>query len=534
MITDEEKEINESLDADDAPTPYQAEERREEEAVDEAFAEEAAEEEEAVEEAERHGASPEEMHTLKKKAVSSVFWRIGEVGGRQIIQLGISIVLARLILPESFGAVAMLTIFMAIADVFVDSGFSMAIIRKTNRTEADCSTVFWFNIVVAIFFYGVLFICAPLIANFYEMPILKPVLRVSAIGIIINSFAGLQRSLLTAEMQFKTLAQLSIGSLVISGTVGMIMAYYDFQVWALVAQTLVAAVIGTIFLWWKSTWRPRLMFSKASFREFFGFGSKLLASRLLDTVYNNMYGVIIGKVFKASDLAFYNRGHSLGNLASTTPTGVLQSVTYPTLCKLQDDESALRNGYRRVLRISAFVIFPLCLGMGAVAYPLVNTLYTKTWIYAATLLQIMVFSMMWYPIHAINLNLLMVKGRSDLFFRLEVIKKILGVTMLCITVPLGLEAICYGSICNSIIGLFINTHYTGKLLNLGFFAQLKDYYPSLVLSGIMFIVVTILTNVMGNGILSLIAGVATGIIIYLGSTILLKRPELKELKNIRK
>lgn len=531
---DEDKEAIDDLEAGGAPTPLEAEERHEEEAEDAAFSAEVKRDEEAVEQAENQEASPEQLHALKKKAVNSVLWRIAEIGGRQIINLLISIVLARLILPESFGAVAMLTIFTTIADVFVDSGFSTAIIRKTNRTEADCSTVFWFNIVVAIFFYGVLFFCAPLIADFYEMPILNPVLRVSAIGIVINSFAGLQRSLLTAEMQFKTLAQLSIVSLIISGAVGMVMAYYDFQVWALVAQTLVAAVIGTIFIWWKSTWRPRLIFSTASFREFFGFGSKLLASRLLDTVYNNMYGVIIGKVFKASDLAFYNRGSSLGQLASSTPTGVLQSVTYPTLCKLQDDESALRNGYRRVLKISAFVIFPLCLGMGAVAYPLVNTLYTKTWIYAATLLQIMVFSMMWYPIHAINLNLLMVKGRSDLFFQLEVIKKILGVTMLCITVPLGLEAICYGSICNSIIGLFINTHYTGKLLNLGFFAQLKDYYPSLVLSGIMFIVVTILTNIMGNGILSLIAGIATGIAIYLGSAILFKRPELKELKHIRK
>lgn len=534
MITDEEKEINESLDAGAAPTPYQAEERREEEAVDEAFAEKRVEEEEAVEEAERHGASPEEMHTLKKKAVNSVFWRIGEVGGRQIIQLGISIVLARLILPESFGAVAMLTIFTAIANVFVDSGFSTAIIRKTNRTEADCSTVFWFNIVVAIFFYGVLFLCAPLIADFYEMPILKPVLRVSAIGIVINSFAGLQRSLLTAEMQFKTLAKLSIVSLIISGTVGMVMAYYDFQVWALVAQGLVAAVIGTIFIWWKSTWRPRLIFTTASFKEFFGFGSKLLASSLLDTVYNNMYGVIIGKVFKASDLAFYNRGSSLSQLVSSTPSGVLQSVTFPTLCKLQDDESALQNGYRRVLKIAAFIIFPICLGLGAVAYPLVNTLYSEVWIFTASLLQIMVFDMMWYPIHAINLNLLMVKGRSDLFFRLEIIKKINGVIMLCITVPLGLKAMCFGGVCTSIIALIINTHYTGKLLHLGFWEQMKDYWPSILLSVIMFVGVSLLASLLGNGVLSLICCITVGVAFYLGTAILFHRPELKEIKRLRK
>lgn len=533
MLNDE-KEISDSIDTGSAPTPYEAEERRQEEAMDEDLSESIAEDEAKIEAAEQSGASPAEVHTLKKKAVNSVFWRIGEVGGRQIIQLGISIVLARLILPESFGAVAMLSIFIAIANVFVDSGFSTAIIRKTDRTEADCSTVFWFNIVIAIFFYGILFLCAPLIADFYEMPILIPVLRVTALSIVINSLAGLQRSLLTADMQFKALAKFSIISLIISGTVGMIMAYYDFQVWALVAQTLVAAVINTIFLWWRSPWHPSLIFSTASFKEFFGFGSKLLASGLLDMIYGNIYSVIIGKVYKAADLAYYNRAISLAILTSTNPSTILQSVVYPTLCKLQDSDDALRNGYRRILRIAAFIIFPLCLGMGAVAYPLINTFYTEKWIFAAPLLQIMVFEMMWYPIHAINLNLLMVKGRSDLFFRLEIIKKIFGIIMLCITVPIGLEAMCYGGICTSIIALVINTYYTGKLLNLGFFVQLRDFWPSLLLSGIMFICLSLLSNILGNNFLSLIICVSVGIAFYLGSAIILHRPELQELRQIRK
>lgn len=533
MLNDE-KEINDSLDTGSAPTPYEAEERREEEAMDEVLSESLAEDEAWIEAAGHSGASPAEIHTLKKKAVNSVFWRIGEVGGRQIIQLGISIVLARLILPESFGAVAMLTIFTAVANVFVDSGFSTAIIRKTNRTEADCSTVFWFNIVVAVFFYGILFLCAPMIADFYEMPILKPVLRVSALSIVIGSFAGLQRSLMTADMQFKVLAKLSIVSLIISGTVGMIMAYYNFQVWALVAQGLVAAVIGTIFIWCKSTWCPRLIFSKASFKEFFGFGSKLLASSLLDTVYNNMYGVIIGKVFKASDLAFYNRSSSLSQMASSTPSGVLQSVTFPTLCKLQNNNSALSNGYRRILKLSVFIIFPLCTGIGAVAYPLINTLYTKTWIYTASLLQIMVFDMMWYPVHAINLNLLLVKGKSNMFLRLEIIKKINGIIMLCITIPLGLKAMCFGGVCTSMIAVVLNTYYTGKIIKLGFFKQMLDYAPVLILSIIMFIGVRVLTDYIGYNALSLTIGVAAGAVFYIGCAYLLKMPELGELKNLHK
>lgn len=532
MLNDE-KEINDSIDTGSAPSPYEAEERSQEEAMDEALSESIAEDEAKIA-AENSGASPAEVHTLKKKAVNSVFWRIGEVGGRQIIQLGISIVLARLILPESFGAVAMLTIFTTIANVFVDSGFSTAIIRKKHRTEADCNTVFWFNIVVSIFFYVVLFLCSPLIADFYDMPILKSVLRFSALSLIINSFSGLQRSLMTAELKFKQLAKLSISSLVVSGCVGMMMAYLDFQVWALVAQGLTASVFNTIAIWIQSSWHPKWMFSIASFKEFFGFGSKLLASSLLDAIYNNIYGVIIGKVFKAADLAFYNRANSLAAMTSTMPTTVLQSVAYPTLCKLQDSDSALREGYRKILRISAFIIFPLCMGIGAVAYPLINTLYTEKWIFAASLLQILIFSMMWYPIHAINLNLLMVRGRSDLFFRLEIIKKINGVIMLCITVPIGLKAMCYGGICTSIIALFINTYYTGKLLNLGFITQLKDYWPSLVLSIVMFTGVSILAKLLGNTPVSLIICIVTGGLIYLGSAIIFKRPELNELKNLRK
>jgi O-antigen/teichoic acid export membrane protein len=212
----------------------------------------------------------------------------------------------------------------------------------------------------------------------------------------------------------------------------------------------------------------------------------------------------------------------------------LGSVTFPTLSKLQDDDNALRNGYRRILRISSFIVFPLCLGMGSVAYPLIHTLYTDKWIYAASLLQIIVFYMMWYPIHAINLNLLIVKGRSDLFFRLEVIKKIVGVIMLCITVPIGLKAMCYGGIVSCFIGLFLNTHYTGKLLNLGFFTQLKDYWPSLLLSLVMFVIVSTLARIMGNSMLSLIVCIAVCVVFYLGAAIIFRMPELDELKRLRK
>lgn len=475
-----------------------------------------------------------ENQSLKHKAVSGVLWRIVEQGANQVITLAISVILARLIMPDQFGMIAMLSVFTAVAGVFIDSGFSSALIRKNDRTQEDCSTVYWFNIVVSVGCYLILFVCAPLVSDFYNMPELASILRVTSLGLVIGSLAGVQRTLLNAEMNFKALTKFNVFGVLISGVVGVVLAYFDFKVWALVFQSLTSTAVGAIFVWYKVKWRPSFVFSKNSFKEFFGFGSKLLGSRLLDTLYTNLYSIIIGKVFRSADLAFYNRASALTNMTAQMPTGILQSVTYPTLCKLQDDDVALKNGYRRTLRLAAFVIFPLCLGVGAVAYPLINVLYTERWIYAATLLSIIVFSQMWYPIHAINLNYLIVKGRSDLFLKLEVIKKIQGVAMLCVTVPFGLEAMCYGGIASSLLCLVWNTRYNGKFLGMGIIAQLRDLLPTLLLSLGMFICVRMTAGMLGMGLLSLLCSVAVGIVIYLGGAVIFRFPELKELKYIRK
>lgn len=472
--------------------------------------------------------------SLKHKAVNGVIWRVAEQGGKQLIYFVISVVLARLIMPDQFGMVAMLTVFTAVASVFIDSGFSTALIRKTNRTQADCSTVYWFNILVSIVCYIILFFCAPLVARFYDMAELSAILRVSAIGLVIGSFAGVHRTLLQAEMDFKALTKFNLFGTLFSGLVGILFAYLDFKVWALVIQNLVMNVITTVCVFRMVKWRPSRIISRDSFKEFFGFGSKMLASSLLDTIYSNIYSIVIGKVYRASDLAFYNRSNSLTQLASGVPTTILQSVTYPTLCKLQDNEEALKQGYRRTLRIAAFIIFPLCLGLGAVAYPLINVLYTDIWIYAATLLSIVAIARMWYPIHAINLNYLIVKGRSDLFFRLEVIKKIQGVIILCITIPLGLEAMCYGSIVSSLLSLIWNTHYTGKFLGMSILKQLHDLLPTILLSGAMYAGARSVAHFMGNDLTSLICSVATGAAIYIGGAFLFRFPEINELKSLRK
>lgn len=472
--------------------------------------------------------------SLKRKTINSILWKIGETGGNQIIQFAISVVLARLIMPDQFGLIVELTVFIAIARIFIDSGFSNALIRKNNRTQEDCSTVYWFNIIVAIVCYWIIFFCAPLVARFYDEPQLTSILRVTAIGIVIGSFAGVHRTLLTADMDFKSLTQFNILGLIISGLTGIALALKGFQVWALVAQNLMGTILGTIFVICKVRWKPWFKFCRNSLKEFFGFGSKLLASALLDTLYSNVYSIVIGKVYKPADLAFYSRAQNLMQITSATPTYTLQSVTYPALCKLQDNNELLAEGYRKMIRISSFVVIPLTLGLGAVAFPFINVVYTDRWIFAATLLSIICFGQLLLPIHALNLNYLIVKGRSDLVFRLEIIKKIQAVVVLCFTVPIGLEAMCWGSVINSYISLLYNTYYTRKLLKLSIIRQLGDIWPTLLLGLIMFAGARSVACFLGNDIVSLISSVLIGAIIFLGGALLFRFPELSELKNIRK
>jgi len=473
-----------------------------------------------------------ENQSLKRKAVNGVFWRLGELGMNQVISLVISMFLARMIMPDQFGLVAMLAVFTAVAGVFINSGLSSALVRKNDRTQEDCSTVYWFNVIVSVICYWILFFSAPLVAGFYGEAELCPILRVSSLGLVIGSFVGVHRTLLHADMNFKALTMYNVVGTAVSGAVGVVFAYLGFKVWALVFQGLTGCVISTVFVWHKVRWRPSFVFSRGSFKEFFGFGSKMLGSSLLDTLWNNIYAIVIGKVFRPASLAYYNRAWAFTSLTSSVPTGILHSVTFPMLCKLQDDDEALKSGYRRSLRLAAFVTFPLCLGVGAVAFPLINVLYTERWIYAATLLSIVVFAEMWYPIHAINLNYLIVKGRSDLFLKLEIIKKIECVIVICITVPLGLEAMCWGGVVTSMLALFWNTHYTGKFLGMGIIAQLGDLMPVLLSSLVMFAAARLTAHALGNGMPALVCSVAVGAVVYLAPAFLFHFQELTELKNL--
>jgi O-antigen/teichoic acid export membrane protein len=429
----------------------------------------------------------------------------------------------------------MLTVFTAVAQSLIDSGFSQALIRKQNRTETDNSTVFYFNIAVGLVLYLILFLCAPLIADFYDEPQLVSITRVIGLSLIFNSLAVVQRALLTIAIDFRTQAKASFIAAIVSGIVGITMAYHGFGVWSIVAQQLINLGLNTILLWILSKWMPKLVYSWNSFRELFSFGSKLLASGLLDSLYRNIYLIVIGKFFKASDLGYYTRAQQFGDFPSSNLTGILQRVTYPVLCTIQNDDDRLASVYRRFLRISAFVIFPLMTGLAAVAKPTILILLKEQWLFTATLLQILCFSMMWYPIHAINLNLLQVKGRSDLFLKLEIWKKILGVVVLCATLPFGLIAMCFGGIVSAIIALVINTYYTGKLINVGFFKQMRDLMPTLILSLAVGAIVYVTINTLNiTPIIQLIIGVIEGIVIYIVVAKIFKFSEFKELIDIIK
>ncbi len=441
------------------------------------------------------------------------------------------ILMARVLTPADYGLVGMLTIFIAISQTLVDSGFSQALIRKQERTETDNSTVFYFNIVVAIVLYLILAICAPLISRFYNEPQLIALTRVISLSIVIGSLAGVQRAIFTIHIDFRTQAKASLTAAVVSGAVGIATAYGGCGVWAIVWFQLTNQTVNCLMLWVLSKWRPRWLYSWRSFRELFSFGSKLAMSALLETVYNNIYLLVIGKLFKASDLGYYTRAQQFSSFPSSNITNIFQRVTFPVLCTIQNDDERLRGAYRRFLRLSAFIVFPLMVGLAVLAQPLVLILLKEQWLFAATLISILCFCMMWYPIHAINLNLLVVKGRSDLFLRVEVIKKIIGIGILCITIPFGLIPMTAGTVAISIICLAVNTHYTGKLIHVGFLKQMRDLCPSLFYSLSMGVFVWFVTLFISSPLLKLIVGCLTGMVYYLLVAIATRSSDFRELKS---
>lgn len=470
--------------------------------------------------------------SLKDKTVKGVFWSAVDRFSTQGISFVFSILIARILLPSDYGVVAMLNIFMAVSRAFIDSGFGTALIRKPDRTEEDYCTVFYFNIVVAIVFYLLLWAASPYIARFYEVPMLEDVTKVVALSLVFSSLSGVHGAKLSIDINFKTRAKISVAVTVVTGALGLWMAYKGYGVWALVIQSVLSSLLSSILLWIYVRWIPGPVFSWKSFREMFSFGSKLLASGLLDTIYNNVYTLVIGKIFSPSALGYYSKASAFAQFPSSNITSVLQGVTFPVMSSIQTEEERLGSAYKRFLRLSAFVIFPLMTGLAAVADPLIRIVLTDKWEDSIYLLQIICFSMMWYPIHAINLNLLQVKGRSDFFLKLEIIKKIQGVIVLCITVPLGLVAMCYGMIVSSVLCLVYNAYYTRRLIDYGFGKQMKDLMHILVHSLVMSAIAWGIVHLAQPLWLQLTAGVLAGAVYYLAGAYLMKFEELDMLLSL--
>lgn len=472
--------------------------------------------------------------TLKQATTKGLFWSSVERFSNQGVQFVFSIILARLLSPSDYGIIAMVTIFFAVAQSFVDSGFSNALVRKTDRVEEDLSTCFYFNIGVGIIAYIVLFLIAPLVANFYNQPILSPIIRITGLGVILNSLCVVQQALFTIKIDFKSQAKITLSATVISGIVGILLAYQGYGIWALVWQGVASSIVRMGLLWLMSKWRPRTGFSKSSFNYLFGYGSKLLASGLLDTIYNNIYPIVIGKFYNPAQLGNYSRALGWAQLPSANITSILQRVTFPVLSAIQDDTLRLQNSYRRLLKLSAFIVFPLMMGLAAIASPLIRVILTAKWDGCVLYLQILCFALMLYPIHAINLNLLQVKGRSDLFLRLEIIKKIIGVVILIITIPLGITAMCLGMVFSSIICLIVNTYYTSRFIDVGLLTQLKDLRIILINSLVMGGGIYILTSFIDIEGLKLVMGIVIGFLLYFIGSFYFSKAELQEVISLIK
>ncbi len=413
------------------------------------------------------------VHKTKKGLKWSAIERILTQG----IQLAITLFLARLLGPNAFGLVGMLAVFIAIANVFVDSGFTSALIRKPERCDSDLVTAFYYNIGIAVLCYSVLYISAPVIAQFYQQDELQSLLRVLGGAVLINSFTLIPRVKLNVAMDFKTQAKVSIISVIISGSAAVTLAINGFGVWALVVQTLLNACSAALLFNLFMPWLPRGNISKASFSYLFGYGSKLLLSGLLDVTYNNLCQIIIGKKFTPAVVGQFTQANQLASVPASTLTNIIQRVTFPMFSQMQYDSDAMEKAYRQTLKIAAMVIFPLIIGLGLIASPLLITLLGAQWDSAAALLSVLCAGYMLYPIHAINLNLLQVTGRSDLFLKLEVFKKIIGVGVLLICIPYGVLAICIGLAVSSYLALLLNTYYTAKLTSISQWQQFKDLAP---------------------------------------------------------
>ena len=454
---------------------------------------------------------------------------------QQGVMFVVSILLARTLMPEDFGLVAMLAIFLTIAHTLINSGFGQALIQKQGATYVDECSIFYFNIFVGFVSAGFLCAAAPLIAGFYNQTQLIQMIYALSLNLIISALGLVQITLLNKRLDFKTQLNVSVVSTVISGVVGVSMALNGFGVWSLVILSLCDTILRTSLLWMFNTWRPSWVFSFDSLRSMFGFGSRLLAVGLLNAFFQNVHAIVVGKFFSPLALGFYSRAESLQQLPVDTVSSIINKVTFPVFSSIQDDKPRLKNGVSKAMTMMVLIVFPMMVGLAIVAKPLVIVLLTEKWLPLVPYLQLFCVLGMLHPIHAINLNVLNAQGRSDLFLRLEIIKKILIVIVLIVTYRWGIIAMIYGQIAVSFLAYYLNAYYTEKILGYSIVEQIKDMFPSLVLAGLMGIVIyTINYASISDQLALLITQTVIAVVFYGGMCYFFRNPSFLELIQLFK
>lgn len=470
--------------------------------------------------------------TIKNKAIKGAGWSFADSILGQGVMFIVGLVLARLLTPEDYGLLAYLTIIISISNSIVDSGFSNALIRKKDTKDIDYETTFITNLAISIIIVAFLYFVAPPISSFFERAELVALIRVMSVIVVINAFAIIQRTKLVKSVDFKTQTKASLISSLTSGIVGIGMALYGCGVWSLVGQQLSRQLLFTVLLWSFTKWIPRIQFSIQSFKELFGFGWKLMVSGLINTVWNETYQVIIGKFYSPATLGQYTRASQFSSIFSSNLTSIVQRVSYPVLSELQDDKAMLKAGYKKVIKTTMLVSFVLMLGLAAVAKPMIICLIGKQWLPAVPMLQIVCFNMMLYPLHALNLNMLQVQGRSDLFLKLEIIKKIVGIIPLLLGIFVGIYWMLIGSVVTGLFAYYLNAHYSGPFLDYSIKEQIRDILPSFAIALFMALIVFAISFVNIPHIALLPIQILVGTTITIALCELLKLSEYLEIKNI--
>lgn len=454
-----------------------------------------------------------------------MLWLSIERYSNQIVAFALQIFIARILLPSDYGYVAMVTVFTGLASIFIDSGFSQALIRKTDKTNEDCSTVFYFNVGVAALFYLILFVSAPAIADFYNEPLLIPITRMVSISLVLNATTSVHYVMMASRLDFKPYTIASFSATATSGVIGIIMAYNGFGLWTIVWQSVIRAVVYAVLIWLISSWRPLWHFSKESFKSLFSFGGKLLICAIVDNIYGNLYNIIIGKAYNHEALGLYTRAKGYADLPVNSTVGVIQNAIFPAMCAVKNDNERLTYVFRTYLKLSAYIIFPIMGGLAILAEPLVVFMITDKWIAIVPMMQILCVSFMWNPVHTINLNVFRVNASGNAVLFEDILIKLSGVIAIIISSRFGLIGLCLGTVAYSLAVVVICSCFTRTTINISLWGQLWDILPSLLLTGVMVVCVHFTSLFLPGNLLKIIVGTLTGIVVYVLLSILFRNNE---------